>query len=120
MRWRPAGGPGTCWPPSWGWNQGRSCAGWSRRYCGRRFRRRRLPRGITCPPLTSFLGREQDLARLERLLGEVRLATLTGTGGTGKTRLALETGARVVGRFRDGVWLAELAGVAIRGWWPRR
>ena len=66
-------------------------------------------------PLTSFLGREQDLARLERLLGEVRLATLTGTGGTGKTRLALETGARVVGRFRDGVWLAELAGIVDPG-----
>ena len=51
-------------------------------------------------PLTSFLGREQDLAGLERLLGEARLVTLTGTGGTGKTRLALEAGARVVGRFR--------------------
>ena len=66
-------------------------------------------------PLTSFLGREQDLARLERLLGEARLVTLTGTGGTGKTRLALEAGARVVGRFPDGVWLAELAGVADPG-----
>ena len=66
-------------------------------------------------PLTSFLGREQDLARLERLLGEARLVTLTGTGGTGKTRLALEAGARVVGRFRDGVWLAELAGIADPG-----
>ena len=66
-------------------------------------------------PLTSFLGREQDLARLERLLCQARLATLTGTGGTGKTRLALETGARVVGRFPDGVWLAELAGIADPG-----
>jgi predicted ATPase len=66
-------------------------------------------------PLTSFLGREQDLARVEQLLGEARLVTLTGTGGTGKTRLALEAGARVVGRFTDGVWLAELAGVANPG-----
>ena len=66
-------------------------------------------------PLTSFLGREQDLARLERLLGQARLVTLTGTGGTGKTRLALETGARAVGRFPDGVWLAELAGIADPG-----
>jgi predicted ATPase len=65
--------------------------------------------------LTSFLGREQDLARLERLLGGARLVTLTGIGGTGKTRLALEVGARVVGRFPDGVWLAELAGVADPG-----
>ena len=66
-------------------------------------------------PLTSFLGREQDLARVEELLGEARLVTLTGTGGTGKTRLALEAGARLAGRFPDGVWLAELAGVADPG-----
>jgi predicted ATPase/DNA-binding SARP family transcriptional activator len=66
-------------------------------------------------PLTSFLDREQDSALLERLLGEARLVTLTGTGGTGKTRLALEVGARVVSRFPDGVWLAELAGVADPG-----
>ena len=66
-------------------------------------------------PLTSFLGREQDLARLDGLLGEARLVTLTGTGGTGKTRLAVEAGARVAGRFPDGVWLAELAGVADPG-----
>ena len=66
-------------------------------------------------PLTSFLGREQDLAKLDRLLGQTRLVTLTGTGGTGKTRLALETGARVAGRFPDGVWLAELAGIADPG-----
>ena len=62
-------------------------------------------------PLTSFVGREQDLERVEQLLGQARLVTLTGTGGTGKTRLALETGARVAGRFPDGVWLAELAGI---------
>ena len=71
------------------------------------------PRQHNLPaPLTSFLGREQDLARVEKLLGQARLVTLTGTGGTGKTRLAVEAGARLVGRFRDGVWLAELAGVA--------
>src|SRR6202012_4569205 len=66
-------------------------------------------------PLTSFVGREQDLARVEQLLGRARLVTLTGTGGTGKTRLALEAGAQVTGRFADGVWLAELAGVADPG-----
>ena len=66
-------------------------------------------------PLTSFLGRDQDLARVEQLLGQARLVTLTGTGGTGKTRLAVEAGARLVGRFPDGVWLAELAGVADPG-----
>ena len=66
-------------------------------------------------PLTSFLGRDQDLARVDQLLGQARLVTLTGTGGTGKTRLAVEAGARLAGRFPDGVWLAELAGVADPG-----
>jgi predicted ATPase/DNA-binding SARP family transcriptional activator len=65
--------------------------------------------------LTSFLGREQDLARVEGLLGRARLVTLTGTAGTGKTRLAIEARARLVGRFPGGVWLAELAGVADPG-----
>jgi predicted ATPase/DNA-binding SARP family transcriptional activator len=64
-------------------------------------------------PLTSFLGRDDDLARLERLLDGARLITLTGPGGAGKTRLAVEAGARAVGRFPDGVWLADLA--RIRG-----
>ena len=73
------------------------------------------PRHNLPAPLTSFVGREEDLARLEQQLGEARLVTLTGTGGTGKTRLALEAAARVVGRFPDGVWLAELAGVADTG-----
>jgi predicted ATPase/DNA-binding SARP family transcriptional activator len=66
-------------------------------------------------PLTSFLGRDQDLARLADLLGQARLVTLTGTGGTGKTRLAVEAGVRVAGRFPGGVWLTELAGVADPG-----
>jgi predicted ATPase/DNA-binding SARP family transcriptional activator len=66
-------------------------------------------------PLTSFIGREQDLARLESMIGRERLVTLTGPGGSGKTRLALEAGQRLAGRFPDGVWLAELAGVADPG-----
>jgi predicted ATPase/DNA-binding SARP family transcriptional activator len=65
--------------------------------------------------LTSFLGREQELAMLGTLLGEARLVTLTGAGGTGKTRLAVEFAAGVVGRFADGVWLAELAGISDPG-----
>jgi predicted ATPase/DNA-binding SARP family transcriptional activator len=62
--------------------------------------------------LTSFLGRGQELAALDGLLGEARLVTLTGTGGAGKTRLALEFAAMAVERFGDGVWLVSLAGVA--------
>jgi predicted ATPase/DNA-binding SARP family transcriptional activator len=63
-------------------------------------------------PLTSFLGRGHDLAELDRLLGAARLITLTGPGGAGKTRLAVEVGTRAVERFPDGVWLADLAGIA--------
>jgi predicted ATPase/DNA-binding SARP family transcriptional activator len=62
--------------------------------------------------LTSFVGREQELATLERLAGEARLVTLAGPGGAGKTRLALEFAAGAVGRFGNGVWLADLAGIA--------
>src|SRR5208337_1756798 len=67
--------------------------------------------------LATELGLEpgEELRRLERLLGEARRVTLAGPGGTGKTRRALESGARVVGRFPGGVWLAELAGVADPG-----
>jgi predicted ATPase/DNA-binding SARP family transcriptional activator len=63
-------------------------------------------------PLTSFVGRDQDLAALGVLVGEARLVTLTGTGGTGKTRLALELAAGIADRFGDGVWLADLAGIS--------
>jgi DNA-binding SARP family transcriptional activator len=62
--------------------------------------------------LTSFVGREQDLAVLGKLVGGGRLVTLTGAGGSGKTRLAVEFAAGAVDRFADGVWLADLAGLS--------
>jgi predicted ATPase/class 3 adenylate cyclase len=58
---------------------------------------------------TSFVGREKELEDVKRLLRNTRLLTLMGTGGTGKTRLALEIGAQVIHEFRNGVWLVELA-----------
>src|SRR5437660_1087281 len=59
--------------------------------------------------LTSFVGREQEIAQLEELVTANRLVTLTGAGGAGKTRLALEVAARAVESFPDGAWLVELA-----------
>ena len=58
---------------------------------------------------TSFVGREDDVARVDVALGEGPLITLTGVGGVGKTRLALEAAGGVQGRFGDGAWLCELA-----------
>lgn len=62
--------------------------------------------------LTHFVGRERELAELGGLLPGTRLLTLTGTGGCGKTRLALQLAAQLVDRYPDGVWLAELAAVS--------
>jgi predicted ATPase/class 3 adenylate cyclase/DNA-binding CsgD family transcriptional regulator len=62
--------------------------------------------------LTPLIGREGDVAALQQLLDHERLVTLTGSGGVGKTRLALAVAAEVVERFSGGVWFVELAGVA--------
>jgi predicted ATPase/class 3 adenylate cyclase len=59
--------------------------------------------------LTSFVGRGREVAEVATLLDRHRLVTLIGTGGTGKTRLMLEAADRLLDRFPDGVWLAELA-----------
>jgi predicted ATPase/class 3 adenylate cyclase len=59
--------------------------------------------------LTSFVGRDRELTEVATLLDRHRLVTLIGTGGTGKTRLMLEAAGRLIDRFSDGVWLAELA-----------
>jgi predicted ATPase/class 3 adenylate cyclase/DNA-binding CsgD family transcriptional regulator len=62
--------------------------------------------------LTSFVGRSVELDKVADLLARYRMVTVTGPGGMGKTRLAGEVARRVADRFADGVWLAELAGVA--------
>ena len=64
--------------------------------------------------LSSFVGREQEIAQVKRLLEEDknRLLTLTGPGGCGKTRLALAVASEMVGRFEGGVWLVELASLS--------
>jgi len=63
------------------------------------------------PTTTSFIGRGHDIADVETLLETHRLVTLTGPGGVGKTRLALETASRLAPAFLDGAWLFELAPV---------
>jgi predicted ATPase/DNA-binding XRE family transcriptional regulator len=70
--------------------------------------------------LTPFIGREREVGEVKDLLSYSRLLTLTGSGGVGKTRLAVEAAAALVGeqssgghlRFADGVWLAELAPIS--------
>ncbi|MDQ1541902.1 MAG: hypothetical protein QOH29_2628, partial [Actinomycetota bacterium] len=61
--------------------------------------------------LTSFVGRDEEIARIGKLLSEVRLITLVGPGGVGKTRLASVAVTAVLDRLPDGVWMAELAPV---------
>jgi len=62
--------------------------------------------------LTSFVGREQEIAQLKDLLTTNRLVTLTGAGGAGKTRLVIEVASGLPDAFADGVWLVELAALA--------
>lgn len=62
--------------------------------------------------LTSFVGRKRELAEITRLLGSTRMLTLTGVGGAGKTRLALQIGADLVESYANGVWFIELATLA--------
>ena len=59
--------------------------------------------------MTSFVGRERELLEVKRMLAMTRLLTLTGPGGTGKTRLALEVAGDLVGAYPEGVRLVELA-----------
>jgi predicted ATPase/DNA-binding SARP family transcriptional activator/DNA-binding CsgD family transcriptional regulator len=70
-------------------------------------------------PVTTFVGREREIGEVRRLLGGTRLLTLTGPGGCGKTRLALEVAARLGETSPDGVWLIELAAVEDAGLVPQ-
>jgi predicted ATPase/DNA-binding CsgD family transcriptional regulator len=86
---------------------------------GKRLRSVRLEKRPPTPPaqrrhnlptqLTSFVGRDSEIAEIKRLLGTTRLLTLTGAGGCGKTRLALQVAGELPADLRDGVWLVDLA-----------
>jgi predicted ATPase/DNA-binding SARP family transcriptional activator len=61
--------------------------------------------------LTSFIGRAQEMAEIRRLLSQSRLVTVTGAGGVGKTRLAIQIANQLDDKYHDGVWMVELASV---------
>jgi non-specific serine/threonine protein kinase len=60
-------------------------------------------------PISSFVGRNRELAKVKQLLSKARLVTLTGAGGSGKTRLAIHAATDLIDSFKDGVWWIELA-----------
>ncbi|MBI2972934.1 MAG: tetratricopeptide repeat protein [Armatimonadetes bacterium] len=70
-----------------------------------------VPNNLTIQ-LTSFIGREREIGEIKRQLAKHRLVTLTGIGGGGKTRLALQVAADLVEAFLHGVWLADLASLS--------
>ena len=69
-----------------------------------------LPRHVS-----SLIGRDAEVDSVAERVRSQRLVTLTGVGGVGKTRLAIEVGAELAGEFDDGVWIVELAGVGDPG-----
>jgi predicted ATPase len=73
-----------------------------------------LPGNLPTQP-TRFVGRAEELARIVAGLEQSRLVTLTGVGGVGKTRLALQVAAEVLPAFPDGAWVVELAGLIDAG-----
>lgn len=70
-----------------------------------------LPNNLP-PQLTSFVGREDEVAAIKTLIEQHRFVTLVGTGGAGKTRCAIQVGADMLDGAGDGVWLAELAPIS--------
>ena len=63
-------------------------------------------------PITSFIGREKEVQEITKLLGKNRLVTLTGSGGVGKTRLAIQSSNKLLDKFKDGVWWIDLVGLS--------
>ena len=70
-----------------------------------------IPNNLPLQP-TSFVGREREIAEVKQLLSTTNLLTLTGSGGTGKTRLSLQIAAEVLDQFKDGAWFVELAALS--------
>ncbi len=70
-------------------------------------------------PLTSFIGRSHEMVEVKQLLSTTRLLTLTGVGGCGKTRLAIQVASELVDQYPDGVWWVELSALSGEKWLPR-
>lgn len=62
--------------------------------------------------VTSFIGRRREVAELKRHIASSRLVTLSGPGGSGKTRMALQVGAELLDQFPDGVWMVDLSSLS--------
>jgi predicted ATPase/DNA-binding CsgD family transcriptional regulator len=71
------------------------------------------------PQFTSFIGREREIAEIRQLLSAARLVTVTGAGGCGKTRLALQVAAKLLSGCADGVWVVDLAALSDRAFVPQ-
>ena len=69
--------------------------------------------------LTSFIGREKEMAEIKQTLSEHRLVTLTGSGGAGKSRLSLQVATDVLNQFPNGIWFVELAPLTEPGLIPQ-
>ena len=72
--------------------------------------RKAPPKSNLPVPITSFIGREKEVEEVVKLVGRHRLVTLAGSGGVGKTRLAIQSANRLMPKSRDGVWWVDLSG----------
>jgi predicted ATPase/DNA-binding SARP family transcriptional activator len=75
-------------------------------------KRKEFPKTNLPVLLTSFIGREKEVEEIAKLLGKNRLLTLTGSGGVGKTRLAIQSANSLISKFKDGVWWIDLASLS--------
>lgn len=83
---------------------------WTRQFTGERAPGSALATNLPIP-LSSFIGRRDEMTALKQYLKSARLVTLFGPGGSGKTRLAIQTASDLIDAFRDGVWWVELASI---------
>src|SRR5512133_2277808 len=70
------------------------------------------PIGNLPTALSTFIGRTHEIENVKKLVAAHRLITLTGTGGSGKTRLSLQVAQELMGEYTHGVWLVELAALS--------